>query len=284
MPPTGHSLAGLGFSTRDTKFLERVVQGGRAGGTGSRYEDWYATCRLLEVALVQLTNGSDSAVEMQAEAFVNDVVVHGGVTEFCQAKTSPRAAWDTKLRRQFSLQRRLCRARSQTHRLLLVTPHKGRLKTLRRRKPSGARVIHHPLVPPWDPKSPAAPVLRDLSAERNAGPSQTEALAKAYSSALLSVAAGQRCLASAATAAVRTLSSPLVRSSASPPATWAAAEPILRAIPGLTVALDRGLCTYSHGPERGVVGVCDSPSFARFLDRVIERRPATFMAFSRELP
>lgn len=290
MQPTGASqaISDLGFNAKDVKFLDRVVAGGRAGGAGTRYEDWYATFRLLLAAKTHLSGGPDIAVETQAAAFVNDVVVHDSVVDYCQAKTSPTAAWDAKLRRQFRLQHRLCTARNESYRLLLVTPHAERLKRLRRTRPSSnarvTRIDVFPQVPPWDSGSPAIPILRELSADAQAGPSQVEALAKAYASALVSTPAGQPCLASAATKAVRALPAPLVRSTAQPPSNWSAAAAILAAIPGLSVIIDRGLCLYRHGPERGIVAACDAPSFARFLDRVIERRPTTFRAFTKELP
>jgi len=290
MQPTGPSqaISDLGFSPRDVKFLERVVAGGRAGGAGTRYEDWYATFRLLLAARTHVTGGPDIAVETQATAFVNDVVVHDSVVDYCQAKTSPTVAWDAKLRRQFRLQHRLCRARQESHGLRLVTPHPERLKRLRRTRPGSVTKVTgievFPQVPPWDSSSPAIPTLLELSADAQAGPSQVEALAKAYASALVSTPAGQRCLASAATEAVRALPTPLVRSTAQPPTNWPAAAAILAAIPGLSVVVDRGLCTYRHGPERGIVAACDAPGFARFLDRVVERRPTTFRAFTKELP
>lgn len=285
MPTTAQTLLGLGFGARDVAFLERIVRGGRAGGAGARYEDWYATYRLLIVARTHLLGGGDASVETQALAFVNDVVVHDVTTDYCQAKTSPTARWDAKLRRQFRLQHRLCRLGKDRHRLLLVTPHSPRVKSLRRSRPAvAARVELFPQTLPWDPTSPAAGVLRDLSADPHAGPSQTEAVAKAYASVLLAVPAGQRCSASSATAAVRTIPAVLVRSAAQPPAGWPPARALLAAIPGLTIVVDRGVCLYEHGPERGVVAACDSPSFVRFVERVLERRPATFSAFSKELP
>ena len=102
MNPTGRALRSLGFSARDVKLLDRIVAGGRAGGAGTRYEDWYAAYRLLQAALAHVTGGRDAAVEMQAPTFVNDVVVHDVVTDDCQAKTSPRATWDAKVLRQSS--------------------------------------------------------------------------------------------------------------------------------------------------------------------------------------
>lgn len=278
---TAAELRRLGFRKTDCGFLRQVVEGGRSNTRGGRYEDLYATFQLL-VALAGLLakpSGGEVSVELQANAYVNDVLVRfaDGSRDYFQLKTSPQITWGRstgKLRRQFELQRKLCVRRRQNHALFLVSPHRARLKHLDVRRPNYAQVIIFPNAALSSQASPARSAIQSICASPAPRRSDLTAIGGAcrqiITDASKPVSARQvlRVLQQQLAATVR-------KDQAKPPTDWPTAKSRLEsALPGLSLSILRGVCTFSFGMTRGRHSShCDSIQFTHFVWRVMNTAP-----------
>lgn len=86
--------------------------------------------------------------------------------------------------------------------------------------------------------------------------------------------------------AVRRRRGPRIKTSATPPPDWPQAEAILQAIHGLNFWTDRGYLEFRYAPaDQGLFpAALDSESFARFVARVLDKRPGSFEQFEELWP
>ena len=296
MPFSEEQVAGW-VSPDELKFVRKMHTGGRSGGEGYRYQDHYAVFRMIAATPAYLESGRDLGAWLEDFAPVDDVVLEVSETEreYCQLKTGTAVTWtadEGRLRRQFELQRKICEACPDIdgYTLRVVTPRADRHTSLQENLPQSlegcTQVDLFPLVSAlWDTGSPAFDSLVELCAFDSESPATREAIATFFYSQVVNCGAGEVSRVSDVVTRIREHPSIYLRhDAAEPPAEWARAAGLLGAVSGLKLVVERGFCHYSCGPFRGLVARCDTVSFARFVERVLEAPPTSYAEFSRLLP
>jgi hypothetical protein len=219
---------------------------------------------------------------------------------YYQLKNDQRITWGEsghKLKREYIDQKSQCDARSEDHTLTVVVSHDHRRESLEGAVPAeldgSVRVLHFPEVrrPSELARHPDLdePLSR-LSASRSPGGELRRSIVEGFHLAWVECERAEdgSCALSEILAFLKERPAHRVRRAL--PAVihdrWEEFQEILRGIPGLRFATDRGYLESSLPPrESGLIRTpCDDVGFLRFVDRVLVTRPATFDAFVESLP
>lgn len=294
---TRKRLRALGCPEHAVAHLRSRRRGTLSATGGFHYQRCFAVLRVLELA----ASRQDGTVFLDALCPVDDVVVEsGGHHEHSQVKESAVETWGRnggKLRREFLAQDRLMKqAAARSYCLQIVTPHGQRASHFRRLAPAAlkgvlaVRRFPHPRAAanrPWIVPD-VARALDGLLLVPFGGTSQREQLW---------VAVNHACRTPWRSVRVRTvvedagrfvpmlpLRDPMRRSAASKREVAAALD-VLNAIPRLDARIVDGICLIEcAGVGRRFVARVDDSGFARFIRRILLRRPVNYRAVRAELP
>lgn len=275
--------------------------GGAAGKRGARYEDYFASFKLVAFTPTHLDRNRDMRMKEQTGYTVDDFLICGARDEYYQLKDAQHVSWNArnrKLAREFQAQKRTCQRPTyrRRYRLVLVVSDAHLQQQLRRTMPPSLRgvtsVQHFPRVArPRDlalPHSLLETILRDIAADSQPGLPELENIAIYFHAAWINHVPDRNgfCVYSDALAFVRTRRGARIRKPFVAPAGWAQAQAILAVIPGFSYDVSRGYFEWAYAPtDRGtLLDPCDSPNFARFVQRVIDTGPATFDDLEVQLP
>ena len=259
---------------------------------GNRYEDFFAICRMIELAPTAVAGIPVTLSEQTGDPIDDLVVREGEQVHYAQLKNDQAITWGAKadkLRVEFAEQKRQSEERSEVFTLTVVVAYDHRKVSLDDNMPAelnGAVTVR------WFPE-PAKPTelarrhecrepLRRVAASRNAGENELIALVQGFALAWAERDFGQATDLGSVVGWLRErpdyfrLLRPL-------PVVlhpdWPAFLDIIEGIEGLVCNWDRGYFEWEFGNDGGTPYPCDSDPFRRFVSRVVVQRPTTLEHF-----
>jgi hypothetical protein len=274
--------------------------GGQNNRQGNRYEDGFAVFRSIELAPYVIHDRLSVRLSEQAGCPVDDLLIRqGSQSHYYQLKDDLQITWgrdEGKLRKEFVAQKTHCTDQKQDFTLSVVVSHDHRKQSLDEHMPDELRgtvtVYHFPAVRRPSELAKRAALqepLRRISASRSPGRELLQGLAQGFHLAWVEQEPDKDGAADLGrmVAFLRERPSFRVYRPLSEPIhpEWDRFLEILAGIPGLSYHYDRGYLEWSCGRESGLVEQpCDSESFCRFVNRVLEKQPNTFETFEELLP
>lgn len=275
--------------------------GGDNSSQGIHYEDVFAVYRMIEYAPGVLTAGKIVRLKAQADCPVDDLLLVDGESYlFHQVKSGLSDTWgadNRKLEREFLEQKRTCEFAGTEFRLIVVVAHEGRRRSLVERMPDALRACTNVLLFPAPRVAiemarasyGLEPAFRVVRAGRRESPDEHERIVFAFQSVWMNRSndADGYCRLHEAIAEIRARGLARLRHDwLDRPPEWGDAERILNAIPGLRWTVERGYFDWEFPPsDQGLsLEPCDGDGFHRFLRRLIEHRPSSFLELESHLP
>lgn len=282
-------------------YVKDKAKGGAAGQKGTRYEDRFALLKMGEAAERAFSpNGSFSpawnvSFRSQALCFVDDLVVYRGATrtaEHYQAKNQASVFWGTgqkSLSSDFRNQLKLGKSQNIRTSVILVVNSKSKVKALQSSIPRDLRkktsVFYFPSASSLLALLKYKPMRDGLKALL--GPDSSNDHLVTVGRLLLGAwtEAKAKITIKSMIEELHKSGAPLLR----PLKPIAAIDPKLKAvldsIPNFHYSLERGFLRWQYGStDSGYYGFhCGTSQFAAFTQRVISRRPRTFMDLEVEL-
>ena len=288
------------FGKKAAKYLASKHRGGSSGKKGSRYEDLFLTCKIVELAAQVIERGGPwPVVRGQIFAFVDDVVVATvEKTEYYQLKNAKCVSWSggthpisADFDMQFRLSQRTGDADPWTR---LVVPDRVLMEKLRATIPAGI-VLHttveffpyieslNRLVLEYPELHPSLAIL-----SRSPVPNVDE-----LEGVLATVMMG--CFQHPNGASIHQILKDACRVVPTLLCAWQITDvavfvrsdfkSVLDRINGLAYSFDKGFFRWKAYGTSGVFSVdCSTKQFAEFQDSVVQNKPTTFDDFEGLLP
>lgn len=292
------TLKDAGFTDEEVQWVNNKNTGGETGGAGYDYQKFYAVHRLLCSTTGYLDHGQDFGAKEQEFCFIDDLVfVNGSPShEFCQSKTNQNTTWgykDGKLKKEFRSQKRLCEYYKINFHLRIVTHdekiQKGLIKNVPLDLQGCTSIECFPKIKIiWDLadlESPSFQALMDLNASRMAPENACKTIAAVFFVAWMNRDPAEYLYVSEIIASALASDENLpIRQNLPYPEGWIGSQISLMQIPDLSVILNNGFCYYVYGNERGRIARQGTPSFDRFLKRILDDPPTNFEEFMEHVP
>lgn len=242
----------------------------------------------------------------QAECPVDDIVLDLGTRwEYYQLKADKAVTWGESrgyLRNRFLEQSRLCQQQGQDYRLFVVVADADRKKSLEgdlgdeggsRALRSFTRIILFPRLQRVAQLTRLTDELKidwsEIAASRLSGNAEWEDLAEAFHSARVNCTPGKDGFVTLADVVDKIRSQGWARIYTpwdEALQDWSTFLEVLSLLDRFEFWVDRGYFEWRYGSaEFGMFKEpCNSDSFARFVRRVVEERPSTFLELEAHLP
>ena len=276
--------------------------GGVSGKRGFRYEDFFATYKLLQFASKHIGQAIDARFKEQANCFVDDLVIEEpNLQHFYQLKSGSSVTWgadNRKLEREFRDQSDDCKRRGVRFKLVVVVSNSGCKQSLETNMPRGIKTVTSVIIFPIlarpselvDHRRIIKNSLKLLSASRFDSRAAHQSIVEAFYYGWIDHAPDPNgfCVLENVIASIRAKNAcPIRHSWQDSTGKWDRVSGILSQINGLEFWTDRGHFEWRY-PPFGMQGImrepCASQSFTRFMDRIITRQPQTFAEFEGLLP
>ena len=273
--------------------------GGDNNKRGSRYEDFFAVSRLIQFASRTIEHRSEVRMKEQADCPVDDfLLIEPESHHFHQLKASKDITWGKagrKLEKEFLDQKDACREAGHRFQLVVVVADEKRKESLTANMPPALAECTTVLLFP-ELKRPSQLVRHDetekaiaaIYAGRGKSVSEYENIVNAFLIAWKEHEpdASGLCHLDSVVTKIHQLPIGLLRCVWDErPEVWREAERILNSIRGLQWWVDRGYFEWALPPaDHGICREpCGSDSFQRFIERLVDHRPASFADFERLL-
>ncbi len=272
--------------------------GGQNNKRGNRYEDCFATFKLLEGVADLLDLGRSIRLREQVNASIDDLLVETLDKDyFHQLKSGQQTSWGLrggKLEKEFLDQKNDCEARKQQnnrdYKLVIVVPSNERRSRLEDSMPIDLKAVTSVVVFPQLSKphelvrqhSEASRILTNISAKKTYSESEAQIIVSSVYAAWIDHKPdrdGFCCLDKVIKTIQKSFVSCRIRTDwKRKPKTWKEAQAVLAKIPGFTWSVGRGYFEWEHAPaEQGMMQFpCKSENFRRFIDRIIDTKPTNF--------
>ncbi len=276
--------------------------GGRNNKQGNRYEDIFATYKLLQFASKHVDQAIDVRIKEQACCFVDDLIIEEPTLQhFYQLKSGGGVTWGAgngKLEREFRDQFVDCKRRGIRFKLVIVVSDSGRKQSLQINMPRGIKMVTSVFVFPIlarpsdliDHRRIIQNRLKLISASRFDSRAAHQSIVEAFYYDWIDHAPDPDgfCVLENVIASIRAKNAcPIRHTWQDNTGKWVQANALLLRISDLKFWTDRGHFEWRYLPF-GMQGIvrepCLSQSFTRFMDRVIAKQPQTFDDFEGLLP
>lgn len=275
--------------------------GGDNNKRGNRYEDFFVLFRLIQFAPRVISGGAMIRLKEQAGSPVDDLLLEEPEAfHYHQLKADKSITWGEsaqKLEREFLAQKAECESVQQPFKLMLVVRDEGRKQSLAEKMPealtSCTTVFQFPeLARPSDlalRRDILGETLKEIRASRADSVTEDQHIVRAFHIAWVDHEPDTEgfCVLGGVIDKINEWRIGRLRHDwDNRPEEWGEAEKILASIPGLHWWADRGYFEWEYPPtDRGLCPEpCTSEGFHRFLHRLIERKPTSFVEFERLLP
>lgn len=274
--------------------------GGDNNKRGNRFEDFFAVSRLIEYAATVIDSRMLIRLREQAGCPVDDLLLlEPAVAHYHQLKADKAITWGEagrKLELEFLAQKEQCQTAQIDFRLVVVVADPDRKKSLTEDMPADLADCTSVLLFPRmaRPSDLAlhvnlASALLDLSAGRRTSVTEFQHIVRAFHAAWIDHTTDVEgyCVLGDLIASIRKWGIGRLRFTwVDRPLEWVTAESILNSIPGLSWWVDRGYFEWEHRPRESGLSLepCNSESFRRFIDRLVQERPSSYTEFERLLP
>lgn len=274
--------------------------GGQSNKAGNRYEDFFATHRMMIHTPRFLLENEGMRLKEQASCPVDDIVLDLGARwEYYQLKADRTITWNRdnkRLTSQFLDQKGQCIEKNQDFGLFVVVADDDRevhltenlpeslqkittvVKFPRLRRPSEMARLEGPLEIPF----------QEQAAARMLSSSDREEFVEAFHSARLNSAQDAEGFIVLAQLVDKIRSQDWVKIYTPWDEAlegWSQAKATLQEISGFRFWVDRGYFEWEYPPtDRGLSVSCCGQSFQRFVARVLNQGPATFDELEELLP
>ena len=276
-------------------------RGGDNNKRGNRYEDFFATFRLMQFAPQVMKTGAMVRLKEQAGCPVDDLLLVATERRFYhQMKADKSITWGAdngKMENEFRQQMLLSQQANESFQLLAVVADTDRLQSLNKHMPADldhcTQVLHFPRIQRLAElvRHPELinGVLREVYAGRRESATEYKNTVRAFYTAWIDHEPDDNgfCVLNTLISTIQSWRlARICHAWKDRPAEWPEVERILNAIPNLQWFVDRGFFEWSYPPtDYGLMNEpCESDSFKRFISRLLKERPQSFTQFEMLYP